>query len=59
MQQVLAELAASRHQVAGLSSQNAVLAAENQLLKQQVDFLQSMLQQRSQRGGSAPKAGRL
>ena len=46
MQQVLADCSAARQQVASLSSQNAVLTAENQLLKQQVEFLQNMLQGR-------------
>jgi hypothetical protein len=44
MQQVLADCSASRQQVVALASQNAVLTAENQLLKQQVEFLQGMLQ---------------
>lgn len=43
MQQVLAEQAQLRQQMAGLSSTNAVLSAENKLLKQQVAFLQGML----------------
>ena len=43
MQQVLSEQAQLRQQMAGLSSTNAVLAAENKLLKQQVAFLQGML----------------
>ena len=52
MQQVLAELGAARQQVGALSSQNAVLAAENQLLKQQVEFLQGVVQ-----GGRAAGCG--
>jgi hypothetical protein len=44
MHQVLAESAATRQQVAALTSQNAVLTAENSMLKQQVAFLQGMLQ---------------
>ena len=46
MQQVLSDYQAARQQVSTLSSQNAVLTAENQLLKQQVEFLQNMLQGR-------------
>lgn len=44
MQQVVAELAAARQQVTALTSQNAVLSAENSLLKQQVAFFQSVMQ---------------
>ena len=47
-QHVLAETTALRVQMGALSEQNAVLSAENRLLKQQVAFLQSMLQ------GAAP-----
>merc|ERR1711918_115963 len=43
MQQVMGELSQLRQQMASFSSQNAVLAAENKLLKQQVAFLQGML----------------
>ena len=41
---MMAENAALHHQAAGLSSQVAVLAAENRLLKQQMGFLQNLLQ---------------
>ena len=44
VQSIIAEQAGQRQQIAALSSQNAVLTAENSLLKQQVAFLQSMLQ---------------
>lgn len=44
LQQVMAEAAQLRQQMASMSSQTAVLAAENKLLKQQVAFLQGMLQ---------------
>ena len=46
LQQALSDCATARQQVSALSSQNAVLAAENQLLKQQVAFLQGILQKK-------------
>jgi len=49
-QQVLQESAVLRQQMSALTTQNTVLAAENQLLKQQVAFLQGMLQMQ----GTAP-----
>ena len=54
MQQLVNELAAARQQAGSLSSQVAVLSAENQLLKSQVNFLQSMMQQSQQQAGTAP-----
>ena len=44
MQQVLQENSQLRTQLNALATQNSVLSAENQLLKQQMTFLQSMLQ---------------
>jgi len=54
---LMAENAALRQQVASFSSQTAVLSAENKLLKQQVSFLQGILQGQpgaSQQAGGAP-----
>eukprot|EP00966_Prymnesium_polylepis_P301283 6961571-Prymnesium_polylepis.1 len=45
-----------RQQMAGLTSQNAVLAAENKLLKQQVAFLQGMLNPGAGVGAAAAAA---
>ena len=56
MQQVLADMQAVRQQVSALSSQNAVLTAENGLLKQQVAFLQSVLQPQLGALGAPPVA---
>ena len=52
-QQVLAESAALRQQMSALSEQNAVMAAENRLLKQQVAFLQGMLNPVAQHASAA------
>ena len=57
MQQVLADVAAARQQAADLTSRNAVLTAENQLLKQQVAFLQGMLQSSGGAGGAGGGGG--
>jgi len=54
MQHVLADFNAAQRQIGALSSQNAVLTAENGLLKQQVEFLQNMLQSGGRAGTSAP-----
>jgi len=56
MQQVLTETMQLRQQMAGLTSQNAVLAAENKLLKQQVAFLQGMLNPGAGVGAAAAAA---
>ena len=45
--QVMGENALLRQQIGALTTQNSVLAAENQLLKQQVTFLQGVLQQQT------------
>ena len=55
-QQVLQESAVLRQQMSALTTQNTVLAAENQLLKQQVAFLQGMLQMQGTAPGAAPAA---
>ena len=48
VQSILNDQTAARQQVAALTSQNAVLTAENQLLKQQVAFLQGLIQGQGQ-----------
>eukprot|EP00316_Scyphosphaera_apsteinii_P020770 CAMPEP_0119310392 /NCGR_PEP_ID=MMETSP1333-20130426/19237_1 /TAXON_ID=418940 /ORGANISM="Scyphosphaera apsteinii, Strain RCC1455" /LENGTH=355 /DNA_ID=CAMNT_0007314569 /DNA_START=163 /DNA_END=1230 /DNA_ORIENTATION=+ len=52
MSTLMSENAALRQQIGTLSSQSAVLTAENKLLKQQVSFLQGILQ--GQPGTSQP-----
>uniref|UniRef100_A0A7S2D9H6 BZIP domain-containing protein n=1 Tax=Haptolina brevifila TaxID=156173 RepID=A0A7S2D9H6_9EUKA len=52
--QIVAELATARQQVSALTSQVAVLSAENQLLKQQVAFLQGVMQGQQPSLGSTP-----